>query len=536
MHILQESSTSTILCTQCLHTISVRIGTPELILRARSCYTPFTESEHSNLYASLAQIYEDLRHCEREITRLEVTLHTLRQTQSALELTADCVNALLSPIRRLPPELLAEIAPYTLPSKWFTDHIGKHPWYFSQVCRSWRSVAIATGWAWAQIRFPHWIRARIINRADPLSHIVGLYLRRAAATDSAVRIRGLRQAHVEDERIRACILAHADCIHTLEVKTKYDLFPFKCHFPALQRLIVYNELMDKVDAPNVRIVDLYEANPCTIRLPWANLRAFKMHGCISGPDLGVLRSCTALEVLSLTDDSLGLEFHSDPLVFPVLHTLEIGGAAIEVSPHLVAPALEHFILNMASEDNYTWHVELERTPLQMLENLLPPVTSLTLRNMDTYDFENIPVRELLALPRKLQKVSAVVETDYALQSGTLMMYRDLVTVLGWDEAHPTLPHLTEIGLVSGIRDVQWSDDDVALMRRLVVSRAAGAATCGCARLERLYIRTPFAPFPSGPLAEPWADARGTDGQRVMAIDMHCQGGPVEAFDVETALR
>ncbi|KAI5896665.1 uncharacterized protein SCHCODRAFT_02615494 [Schizophyllum commune H4-8] len=536
MHILRELSTSTILCTKCANTIDVTIGAPELILRARSGYTPFTRNETSALRAGLARVYGDLRQCELEIARLEVTLHTLRESQKALELTADCINALLSPIRRLPPELLAEIAPYTLPSRWFTDHIGKHPWYFSQVCRSWRSVAIATGWAWAQIRFPQWLRVRIVNRADLLSHIVGLYLQRAAATGSPIKIRGLRKAHVEDERTRACLMAYADCIHTLEVKTKYDLLPFTCHLTALQRLIVHNELFDNVDAPNVRIVDLYEASPSTIELPWANLRAFKMHGCISGPDLTVLRSCTALEVLSLTDDTLGLEFHSDPLVFPALHTLEIGSAAIEVCPHLVAPALHHFILNMGSDDNYTWHVELQRSPLQMLANLLPPVTSLTLRNMDTYDFENIPVRELLALPRKLQKVSAVIETDYALQSGTLTMYRDLVTVLGWDEAHPTLPHLTEIDLVSGTRDIPWSDDDVALVRRLLVSRAAGAATGGCARLERLNIRTPFAPFPVGPLAESWADARGTDGQRVMAIDRHCQGEPVEAFDIETALR
>ncbi|KAI4525287.1 hypothetical protein K525DRAFT_191970 [Schizophyllum commune Loenen D] len=536
MHILQEYPNTTIICAKCANTISVNVGTPELILRARSDYTPCTTDETSALSTSLTRAYKDLRRCEREIARLEGTLHALRQSQSALQLTTDCIKALLSPARKLPPELLREIAAYTLPSRWWADRVAKHPWNFTQVCRSWRSAAISTTWAWAQIRFPDWPYAQIANRGDMIRSVVRKYLLRAAQTDSPLRILGLRDAHVGDERIRILLSAHSECIHTLEMTAKDHKLPFTYHFPTLQRLIVHGELLDNVDAPDIRIVELYDANPHNIELPWANLRAFKMRRFISAKDLEVLSACTQLEVLSLFDEIMGLQYDSDPLVFPALHTLEIGGAAAEVCPHIVAPNLQHFILNMASDDNYTWHVELQRPPLQLLEGVLPSVTSLTLRNMDTYDFENIPVRELLAMPRRLRKVSAVVETDYPLHSSTQMMYRDLVEVLCWDDANPTLPHLAEVDLVSGMRDIPWSSEDVAMVMRLLESRASGAAAGRCARLERLNIRTPFAPCPIVPPADPGGIRRNLNGQPVVSIDMHCLGEIVEAFDIEAALR
>ncbi|KAI5896660.1 uncharacterized protein SCHCODRAFT_02196175 [Schizophyllum commune H4-8] len=536
MHILQEVPTTTILCAKCANTISVNVGTPELILRARSEYTPFTTDETSALSYNLERAYDDLRRCEREIACLEGTLHALRQSQSALQLTTECINALLSPVRKLPTELLREIASYTLPSRWWTDRIAKHPWNFTQVCRSWRSAAISITWAWAQIRFPDWPHTQIANRCDSIRSAVWRYLMRAAQTHSPLRILGLRDAHLRDGWIEVLLSVHSECIHTLEMTTRDDKLPFTYHLPTLQRLIVHGELLEKVDAPDIRIVDLYGANPHNIQLPWANLRAFKMRRYISTKDLEVLCACTQLEVLSLSDEIMGIQYDSDPLVLPALHTLEIGGAAAEVCPHLVAPNLQHFILNMASDDNYTWHVELHRPALQLLEGVLPPVTSLTLRNMDTYDFENIPVRELLAMPRALRKVSAVVETDYPLQSSTQMMYRDLVEVLCWDEACPTLPHLTEVDLVGGMRDIPWSSEDVALVMRLLESRASGGATGGCARLERLNIRTPFAPCPIATPAEPGGAVRNLNGQSVVSIDMQCLGEPVEGFDIEAALR
>lgn len=210
MHILQEYPNTTIICAKCANTISVNVGTPELILRARSDYTPCTTDETSALSTSLTRAYKDLRRCEREIARLEGTLHALRQSQSALQLTTDCIKALLSPARKLPPELLREIAAYTLPSRWWADRVAKHPWNFTQVCRSWRSAAISTTWAWAQIRFPDWPYAQISNRGDMIRSVVRKYLLRAAQTDSPLRILGLRDAHVGDERIRILLSAHSE--------------------------------------------------------------------------------------------------------------------------------------------------------------------------------------------------------------------------------------------------------------------------------------------------------------------------------------
>ncbi|KAL1745372.1 hypothetical protein HDZ31DRAFT_36647 [Schizophyllum fasciatum] len=525
MPILRDSPLVTILCAKCQDSFSVKIGTPDFILRALTDNTPLGPDEIAAHASGIVHVREKLSQCDQEIAQLNWTLYTLRQVRAAIATTVDSIQALLAPVRKIPFEILTEIASYTLPSRWFEDRIGRHPWNFSQVCRSWRNVALELRWPWAHIRLPGWPRVRLVDKADMLSEAVSAYLRRTGETPWSLK--AVRKSHLRNDHLRDTVVSHAERLCMLDVTCRYR-FPFNCSFPALRRLTIRKWLSEDIDAPNLSVIEMYDCSTCTFRTAWGSLRGLKLCGSIYAADLEILRQCTRLEVLSLTDDSLGLDFTSRPLVLPLLHTLEIGSAAVEVCPHLEVPALRHFILNMASDDHVAWHVALE-PPLSYLTGILPPVTSLTLRNVDDYDFENIPVLDLITVPRRLQRLAVVVETEYPLGTSPLM-YRELVEVMCQDSPDTTVPHLTELELTNGAKDYQWSDEEMVLLRRLLETRGKPSAN-GVPRLGKLRVRTPFAVFPAPLLAEPWADARGSDGSRILDFDVRSYGVPIKAFDV-----
>ncbi|KAF8183749.1 hypothetical protein K438DRAFT_1937416 [Mycena galopus ATCC 62051] len=94
-----------------------------------------------------------------EISQLEFTLRALRRKHADLAAELTQYNCVLSPIRHVPPEIIAEIFLYFVPSiihpRDFRD-LGKLyptkvrlPWSLGQICRRWRTIALSLGQLWA---------------------------------------------------------------------------------------------------------------------------------------------------------------------------------------------------------------------------------------------------------------------------------------------------------------------------------------------------------------------------------------------------
>ncbi|TRM66826.1 hypothetical protein BD626DRAFT_165026 [Schizophyllum amplum] len=62
-------------------------------------------------------------------------------------------DALLSPYRRLPTEILSEIFLLALPNRWEVSYTGQRKLNFVGVCRRWRDVALKTPRLWSTLRF-----------------------------------------------------------------------------------------------------------------------------------------------------------------------------------------------------------------------------------------------------------------------------------------------------------------------------------------------------------------------------------------------
>ncbi|KAJ7618161.1 hypothetical protein DFH06DRAFT_1144984 [Mycena polygramma] len=106
-------------------------------------------------------------------------------------------RAVLSPLRRVPPELLCEIFVLTLSGDGTAE---TPPWYLGQICRSWRFSALAYPSLWSSITIP--------NSRHSMLPLVQTQLRRSANALLTVHwSRNIRESGPIDPHSRDAVLA-----------------------------------------------------------------------------------------------------------------------------------------------------------------------------------------------------------------------------------------------------------------------------------------------------------------------------------------
>ncbi len=63
-------------------------------------------------------------------------------------------QAILSPVRQVPAEVLMQIFSYTIEDTYDVLHVESGPWVLTHVCRSWRAVALACPELWTSLLLP----------------------------------------------------------------------------------------------------------------------------------------------------------------------------------------------------------------------------------------------------------------------------------------------------------------------------------------------------------------------------------------------
>ncbi|KAL1754573.1 hypothetical protein FB107DRAFT_291594 [Schizophyllum commune] len=537
MQVLRDIPHTTSLCSRCGNTFSSRLGSLDLRNRAHDAQTPPTVLEFDTLRSGLCQMYDDLRVCDRRIEVLESTLSSLRRHRTLITSTATNITKLLSTIHILPQEVLEQVAGYTLPPKWYTDDIGKRTWAFSQVCRGWRTLALAMHWPWAHIRLGHQLdygwRTEAKNAA--LMDVVETYLRRSGQHPLTLVIPDTVTAH-SNPALWDALIRHAQRIVSFEgVYSDYRGYsyrndmPLTVHLPALRRLIHHGLSSVVIETPNLRALEssLYNIHP-----PWDNLRVLKTCGPLSGESLAGLRHCVRLEVLSLSHEFTYIPLvpaDCRPISFPMLRTLEVAWRAVEICPLLDVPELRHFILiSIDCGTYYDWYTRLD---------LLRPVTHITLRNMHIEDAYPVSLlHPIIAIPWRLQKLSIVDETPptafddeqyYELHDG-------LLQTLCFDNAAPSFSHLSELEIITGSKD-GFHTGDLDIMRRILESRIAPPT--GCTPLQRLSLQCLRNRYARQDV-EDWISARGRDDKRfldIVSVSWTRSVGPSQVFKAAASL-
>ncbi|KAJ7131385.1 hypothetical protein C8R44DRAFT_557252, partial [Mycena epipterygia] len=115
------------------------------------------ESNNPPLESEIPDIRQIISDNQARVDALNVQIDALRIAMERLLLERDereeCVRkhtAVMSPIRRVPPEVLSQIFALTLPhTRRFDDKpIHGPPWRLGHICRSWRRWALADPFLW----------------------------------------------------------------------------------------------------------------------------------------------------------------------------------------------------------------------------------------------------------------------------------------------------------------------------------------------------------------------------------------------------
>ncbi|KAJ7845352.1 hypothetical protein B0H14DRAFT_2278869, partial [Mycena olivaceomarginata] len=126
--------------------------------------TPFADRLNTNYIPSDSEIFEirallvavdptdELARVEARIEEIGVALSQLKELRASLKRPIDAHQALISPMRHIPHDVLLEIFFSCLPS----EHnalidAAETPLLLGRICRHWRSVAYNTPMLWSSI-------------------------------------------------------------------------------------------------------------------------------------------------------------------------------------------------------------------------------------------------------------------------------------------------------------------------------------------------------------------------------------------------
>src|SRR3984885_8964598 len=105
----------------------------------------------SNRMLSSSDIRSSYWKTNSSISQLDVHINALLLRRRALCNYRQMLVTLLSPVRRLPPELLGEIFRYCLPQNYHEKGAHKAVMLPSHVCKHWRDVALSTPTLWTNV-------------------------------------------------------------------------------------------------------------------------------------------------------------------------------------------------------------------------------------------------------------------------------------------------------------------------------------------------------------------------------------------------
>ncbi|KAJ7609046.1 hypothetical protein FB45DRAFT_945212 [Roridomyces roridus] len=139
-------------------TVLTDTGTIARCLKLMRTNEPPQVSEMAYIQAVLSKTGAQLADLDGKIMHLKAQLRQLEDERAVLAEYHAENTAVVSPVRRIPPEMLAEIFSWTLP---FSDDFDecnsvrmkmeKSPWTLGQVSRRWRAIALATPSLWSLV-------------------------------------------------------------------------------------------------------------------------------------------------------------------------------------------------------------------------------------------------------------------------------------------------------------------------------------------------------------------------------------------------
>ncbi|KAF8154384.1 hypothetical protein K438DRAFT_1778014 [Mycena galopus ATCC 62051] len=209
---------------------------------------------------------------EEGISPLQFHLH-LQRNAELLSLHKSH-SSIISPLRRMPNEMLQEIFFWSLPSvqdsKYCTRfRIKDSPWILTQICHRWRVLAISTPALWSIVAINYLDYEQENSVLYPLAMVKTQITR---AQKLKVHFHGSEYSNKNPQiEVFKCLATHASSWEELDISLTSALIPFLAglqdQIPHLRRLSLQWEDPDTIHA-NVEAIHAFQAAPL---LNWVNI-------------------------------------------------------------------------------------------------------------------------------------------------------------------------------------------------------------------------------------------------------------------------
>ncbi|KAF9020803.1 hypothetical protein BDZ89DRAFT_1072026 [Hymenopellis radicata] len=328
----------------------------------RTTNNPASSGELGYVYNELLPAIEnDRRELEKRISELRVAVELLAEEKQSLTGLVDGIKSLISPRRRLPPELLMEIFNYACARDWDWDHcdwsLNPHsPYVLTQVCSGWRQVALSCPAIWSHIT--HRPAAR---RSRSYIESVGAALARSGTFPLCIEMASFKRGH--ESAVQAFlerVSTQSFRWRTLKLWIGWNFFGtafnlLRRPYPLVDRLDVDIQNAEGVSVPqtgfsqypSLRTIVLHDCRMITTDLPWAQITTLLIsptfvqwtRDCTSYYQ--VLRHCPSLQTLVTASELTPLLLMPDPTSTMTLKDLKCLETSFEfILDHLCLPRLE----------------------------------------------------------------------------------------------------------------------------------------------------------------------------------------------------
>ncbi|KAF8213850.1 hypothetical protein K438DRAFT_1802372 [Mycena galopus ATCC 62051] len=331
--------------------------------RLSTNYVP-SDSETLEIRALLVDPEAQLARIDAQIKEMEIALGRLKEQRASLKQPIDAHRALISPIRRIPQDVLLEIFLSCLPS----EHNAiidpaEAPLVLGCICRHWRSVAYSTPMLWSSMHIPSLEYFRMpANMLSGLERAVEAWLDRSGTCPLSISIFdrfNYFSPSLEKHPIVLQLLQVSRRLRHLTLEGDVQLFRPLLRLgpeelPLLTAMWMHTtvnllvddhpDLTNALGIPTLEDVALIFAvtKPLALPLKWSEPTRLRFecfsvwteHGSEGGLHLGgafeVLRQCPNLvhceiQVTKPTEDPDLTLIHASSIVLPHLHTLVLRG-------------------------------------------------------------------------------------------------------------------------------------------------------------------------------------------------------------------
>lgn len=327
---------------------------------------PPSEVDMVNIRETIRMSDVEIAQLGKDISQVEIALSQMKQQHYLLREHRKAHKALLSPVRRLPAELLADIFFMCLPES--PDPNLRIPLLLGQICQRWRAIALSAGRLWSSIDL--FLK---MKRPDSQAAQVKSWLSRSAGCGLFIKLQYMGRLFENTHPVIDALLEHSSRWEDVELCLPVPLYqalaPAKGNLALLRRLKIrvtdaQHFVPSAMDifaiAPQLRSVVLH-VHTSQLDLPWEqltkctvsisiyailellrqapNLVQCSLDNCIynwqhlihgPAPRLPITSNLVSLQLMQTTHDS-------DPCIFQ----------------YITLPSLRDVTVNLLDETNWT---------------------------------------------------------------------------------------------------------------------------------------------------------------------------------------